>query len=119
MTKMKRRIKKKKIIALKSFTQEEEEEELSDSELDNIALFTRRYKKYLKLKKGNNLKKYSKGNSSKEYSKGITSKEKKGKDEVTCFECKKPGRMKNECPLRRKNKKKAMKTTWDDDTKVN
>ena len=25
--------------------------------------------------------------------------------------------MKNECPLRRKNKKKAMKATWDDDSK--
>ena len=55
--------KKKKTIALKSSTQEEEE--LSDSELDDIALLTRRYKKYLRFKKGNNLKKYSKGNSSK------------------------------------------------------
>ena len=61
--------KKKKIIALKSLTQEEEEEEeeISDSELDDIALLTRRYKKYLRFKKGNNLKKYSKGSSSKEY----------------------------------------------------
>ena len=60
---------KKNTIALKSSTQEEEEEEeeLSDNELDDIALLTRRYKKYLKLKKGNNLKKYSKGNSSKEF----------------------------------------------------
>ena len=83
--------KKKKAIVLRSSAQEEEEEEeeLSDSELDDIALLTRRYKKYLKLKKGSNLKRYSKSNSSKEYSKGITSEEKKGKDEVTCFECKK------------------------------
>ena len=45
--------KKKKTISLKSSTQEkeEEEEELSDSELDDIALLTKRYKKYLKFKK--------------------------------------------------------------------
>ena len=69
--------KKKKKISLKSSTQEEEEEEeeeeLSDSELDDIALLTRRYKKYLRFKKGNNLKNYLKGGSSKEYPKGITS----------------------------------------------
>ena len=99
--------KKKKTIALKSFTQEEEEEEISDSKLDDIALLTRRYKKYLKFKKGNNFKKHFKGNSSKEYSKGITSKEKKGKNEVTCFKCQKLRHMKNECPLRRKNIMKA------------
>ena len=108
--------KKKKTIALKSSTQEEEEEDLSDSELDDIALLTRRYKKYLSFKKGNNLKKYSKGNFSKEYPKGITSKERKGKDEVMCFECKNPRHMKNECPLKIKNKKKAMKATWDDES---
>ena len=78
--------KKKKMIALKSSIQEqeeEEEEELSNSELDDIALLTRRYKKYLKFKQGNNLKKHSKGN---------FSKKKKGKDELTCFDC--------ECPLK-------------------
>ena len=52
--------KKKKIIALKSSIQEEEEE-LRDSELDDIALLTRKYKKYLRFKKGNNFKKFSKG----------------------------------------------------------
>ena len=45
----------KKTIAFKSSTQEEEEEdeELEDSELVDIALLTRRYKKYLKFEKGN------------------------------------------------------------------
>ena len=74
---------KKKTIALKSSThekEEEEEKELSDSELDYIALLIRKYKKYLRFKKRNNLKKYSKGSSSKEYPKGISSKERKGKD---------------------------------------
>ena len=49
--------KKKKTISFKSSTQDkkEEDDEHSDSELDNIALLTRRYKKYLRFKKGNNL----------------------------------------------------------------
>ena len=29
---------------------------------------------------------------------------------------KKPRHIENECPLRRKNKKKAIKATWDDDS---
>ena len=60
--------KKKKIIALKSSTQEEVEEdkEFNDSELDDIALLTKRYKKYLRFKKVNNLKKNPKGNFSRE-----------------------------------------------------
>ena len=105
--------KKKKTITLKSSIQgeEEEEEELSDSELDDIALLVRRYKKYLRFKKGNNLNKFSKGASSKEYHKQDTSKDRKGKEKVTCFEYKKPDHIKNKCPLRRKIKKKAMKVT--------
>ena len=66
--------------------------------------------------KENNLKKFSKGASSKEYPKGGTSKDRKAKEEVTYFECKRPGHMRNECPLRRKIKKKAMKATWDDES---
>ena len=66
MIRMKKREKKKKTIALKTIAlkssiqeEEEEEEELSNSELDDIALLTKRYKKYLRFKKGNNLKKHS------------------------------------------------------------
>ena len=43
-------------------------------------------------------------------------KQRKGKDEVICFECKKPSHMKNECPFWRKNKRKVMKATWDDES---
>ena len=44
--------KKKKTITLKSSTLEkEEDEELSDSELEDIALLTKSYKKYLRFKK--------------------------------------------------------------------
>ena len=66
--------------------------------------------------KENNLKKFSKGASSKEYPKGGNSKDRKAKEEVTCFECKKPYHMRNECPLRRKIKKKVMTATWDDES---
>ncbi|GAV65908.1 zf-CCHC domain-containing protein/UBN2 domain-containing protein, partial [Cephalotus follicularis] len=53
----------------------------------------------------------------------ITSKFKNKKEESTCYECKKPGHFKNECPnLKKKEKfnkehskkKKAMVATWDD-----
>ena len=100
--------KKKKINALKPSTQEEDDEVLSDSELDGIALFTRRYKKYLKFKKGNNLKKQPWITDKKKYLKGITSKEKKGEEVVTCFECKNLRHMKNECPLKRRKKKRKL-----------
>ena len=42
--------KKKKMIALKSFTQDEykEDEEFGDSESGYIALFSKKYKRYLK-----------------------------------------------------------------------
>ena len=70
--------KKKKTITLKSSTlEEEDDEELSDSELEDIALLTKSYKKYLRFKKRNNLKKNSNGN---------FSGEKKGNDYITCFE---------------------------------
>ena len=39
------------------------------------------------------------------------------KDQVICYECKKPGHFKNECPQAKKKqpkKKKALKATWDD-----
>ena len=45
--------KKKKAMALKSFTQDEE---IGDSELQEVALLSKKYKKYLRLKKENNFK---------------------------------------------------------------
>ncbi|KAH9794680.1 hypothetical protein KPL71_004982 [Citrus sinensis] len=33
---------------------------------------------------------------------------------ITCYECKKPGHIRSECPLINKLKKKAMVATWDD-----
>ena len=78
---------------------EEEEEELEESELEDIALLTKRYKKYSRFKKGNNSKKNFKGS---------TSKEKKGnEDTITCFDCKKLGHMKHECPHEKKSEEKG------------
>ncbi|KAH9751651.1 Integrase catalytic domain-containing protein [Citrus sinensis] len=36
------------------------------------------------------------------------------KEAITCYECKKPGHIRSECPLINKLKKKAMVATWDD-----
>ena len=45
-------------MALKSFTQDEDEEdeEIKDSELEEVALFSKKHKKQLRLKKENNFK---------------------------------------------------------------
>ena len=50
--------KMKKTMALKSFTQgeDEEDEEIGDSKLEEVALHSKKYKKYLRLKKENNFK---------------------------------------------------------------
>ncbi|PON66372.1 Zinc finger, CCHC-type [Parasponia andersonii] len=91
--------KKKKGIALKATTQEsnEEEEEFEDSELEDIFLLTKKYKKYLNFNENTKVNDY---------------RENKVKDDpITCFEYKKSRHMKNECPLRRKMKKKTVKAT--------
>ncbi|KAK9232890.1 hypothetical protein WN943_023138 [Citrus x changshan-huyou] len=36
------------------------------------------------------------------------------KEQISCYECKKPGHIWSECPLLNKFKKKAMVATWDD-----
>ncbi|PON79915.1 hypothetical protein TorRG33x02_234570, partial [Trema orientale] len=81
--------KKKKGIALKAAIQEsnEEEKDFVDSELKDVALLIKRYKKYSNFKK-KNFKKNIKSNDFRE---------KRMKDDtITYFEYKKPGHMKNE-----------------------
>ena len=53
--------KKKKTMALKSFSQDEDEE-IGDSELEDFVLLSKKYKKYLRLKKKNNSKPNFKSN---------------------------------------------------------
>ena len=40
--------------------------------------------------------------------------QKEKKEVIICYECKKPGHIRSECPLLNKLKKKAMVATWDD-----
>ncbi|GAV92289.1 zf-CCHC domain-containing protein/UBN2 domain-containing protein, partial [Cephalotus follicularis] len=100
-------VKKKKSIALKASKEESESDEEGD-----VALITSQFKKFLKSQKGKKaLKKFPHNVKSSK------------KEEPTCYECKKPGHFKNECPnLKKKEKfikehskkKKAMIATWDD-----
>ncbi|GAV72350.1 zf-CCHC domain-containing protein/DUF4219 domain-containing protein/UBN2 domain-containing protein [Cephalotus follicularis] len=100
-------VKKKKSIALKASKEESESDEDGD-----VALITSQFKKFLKSQKGKKaLKKFPHNVESSK------------KEEPTCYECKKPGHFKNECPnLKKKEKfikenskkKKAMVATWDD-----
>ncbi|GAV86660.1 zf-CCHC domain-containing protein/DUF4219 domain-containing protein/UBN2 domain-containing protein [Cephalotus follicularis] len=97
--------KKKKIVALKSLQIEDFEDD--DEEL---ALNTRKFKKFLASKK-----KFCGKPNKKVYQKGETSK----KEEIICFECNKPGHYKSDCPQLKnkdllKKKKKSMIATWDD-----
>ncbi|VFQ90307.1 unnamed protein product [Cuscuta campestris] len=91
----------KKTMALKIDDHPESEGE-SDEEL---AMF-KRYKKFMKLNKGESSKRFP---------------SKKGKpNQITCYECGNVGHIKLECPKLKKieelkkGKKKALKVTWDD-----
>ncbi|KAH9673511.1 Integrase catalytic domain-containing protein [Citrus sinensis] len=90
---------KKKSIALKASKYESDEESEPDDE--ELAILARRFRKFFK-KTGErrnfrNFKNY-----------------REKKEAITCYECKKPGHIRSECPLINKLKKKAMVATWDD-----
>ena len=107
--------KRRKNLALKTSAKINDSEDSSDneeSEDDELALLTRNFKRLLKLKKLNKGKMRRDGK--KEEEKPWKSK----KEQITCFECKKPGHKIVDCPLKKlknKYKKKAMKATWSDD----
>ncbi|MQM10018.1 hypothetical protein Taro_042903, partial [Colocasia esculenta] len=92
----------------------------SDSENDEMAMLTRQFKKFLKFKtKGSgNFKPFQKKDSSSKFDFNRKS------DMIVCYECKKLGHMRGECPeLKKKLKKdkftfkkaKAMLATWSDE----
>ena len=93
--------KNRKDMALKS--QEDHLKGISsDEDSDNdIALLTQKFKKYLRKNKFKN---------------NTKNKFEHNKDQVICYECKKPGHYKNDCPQakNRTSKKKALKAMWDD-----
>ena len=97
---------KKKTIALKSKEESDEEEE---DPIEELAMAV------------NNLKKWSRFKSRKKKISGNKSKNSDDSDnELTCYNCKKPGHFKQKCPLLKNNKgkkkkKKAFAATWDDE----
>ncbi|KAH9800792.1 hypothetical protein KPL71_000795 [Citrus sinensis] len=90
---------KKKNIALKASKCESDEESKMDDE--ELAMLARRFRKF-----------YKKNNEQRKFRAYKNKKEKK--EPITCYECKKPGHIRPECPLLNKSKKKAMVATWDD-----
>ena len=80
-------------------------EDSSDEDGD-VAMLTRNFKKFLRRKNFSKTKDFYKKHEGK-------------KKKVTCYECKKPGHIRSECPkLKHKNKgakerRKAFKATWD------
>ncbi|GAV64816.1 zf-CCHC domain-containing protein/UBN2 domain-containing protein [Cephalotus follicularis] len=101
--------KKKKTIALRASKEESENDEDGD-----MALITSQFKKFLKSQKGK-----------KAFKKYPQKEESSKKEELVCYECKKPRHFKSDCPSLKKKeqfkknnehskKKKAMVATWDD-----
>jgi hypothetical protein len=102
--------KKKKNIAFKSSTKEEGDDSDDEGDDEDLAFITRKLKRMIRRNQG------FKRNSRKEY-KGQSSKQEKKKDQIICYECKRPGHVKMDCPSfkNQEKKSKAMKATnWDD-----
>ena len=99
---------KKASVAFKSTTPSDDEEEVEEDE--EMAMFAKRFNKFMRMNKARRPPR-------KEIMKGDSSK--KEKEPIICYECKKPGHIKFECPMWKKSnlkkqKKKAMVATWSD-----
>ncbi|KAH9687357.1 hypothetical protein KPL70_014742 [Citrus sinensis] len=90
---------KKKSIALKASKYESDGGSEPDDE--ELAMLARRFRKFFK--KTGERRKFRNFKNQREK-----------KEVITCYECKKPGHIRSECPLINKLKKKAMVATWDD-----
>ncbi|MQL95273.1 hypothetical protein Taro_027935 [Colocasia esculenta] len=102
----------------------DEYESSSDSENDEMAMLTRQFKKFLTFKKK------GAGNSKTFPKKDFTNKLESNKKSnmIVCYECKKPGHLRGECPELTKKLKKdkftfkkanAMMATWSDEDEDN
>ncbi|KAM6578285.1 hypothetical protein CsatB_030122 [Cannabis sativa] len=97
--------KKKNTIAFKSTSHDDSEaSEDGDSDMEDITLLTKNFKKFLKFKKNANRFYNSRESSRKD-------------DQIICYECKKPGHMKTDCPLRKRSRRRAMMATWSESEK--
>ena len=103
---------KRKAIALKA-SQEASDEDPNEGSSDDdveIAMLTKKFNRFLKRKFPSR---------SKHLNKKYEGEGKMKTKEVTCYECKKPGHIKSECPKLKfknkgaKDKKKAFKAAWD------
>ena len=104
---------KKVGVALKSTTCKEDQNHEGSDEDEEMAMFARKFNKFMRMKRFGNARRPQR----KEIMKGESSK--KEKDPIVCYECKKPGHIKFECPLLKKQSsrkpyKKAMMATWSD-----
>uniref|UniRef100_A0A9I9E7U1 CCHC-type domain-containing protein n=1 Tax=Cucumis melo TaxID=3656 RepID=A0A9I9E7U1_CUCME len=84
--------KKNKSVALKTIFLEVDPKDEDDLDENDIAYFSRKYKNFIKRKKY-----FKKHMSSQKESKD----EKSKKDEVICYECKRSGHIRTDCPLPR------------------
>ena len=106
--------KKKKRIALKATTKEEEEveEEKQSEEDDDLTLITRKRNKYMRGEMFRGKRFTSRRDLSKKESSFHGDKEKwEEKRDLVCFKCKKPGHIKYDCPLYKREAKRRMKKT--------
>ena len=98
--------KKRNIIAFKCSSSRaisEDDEDSICSDMEDFKIFSKKYKKFIKFKK----------NFGKKLQRGSDPKERRSKDDpLICFECKKPGHMKMDCPMRKKYKGRAMLVEW-------
>ncbi|XP_030505326.2 uncharacterized protein LOC115720314 [Cannabis sativa] len=100
--------KKKNTIAFKSTSHDDSEASKDgDSDMEDITLLTKNFKKFLKFKK--NANRFYKGSNSRESS--------RKDDQIICYECKKPSHMKTDCPLRKRSRRRAMMATWSESEK--
>ena len=100
-------VKKKKSIALKAITIDEEEDSSSETEdehNDDMALVIRKFRKFLGKKRYSFRRRYpTKEEASKDKDK------EKEKELPICYECKKSGHFKVDCPILKKSSKKYKK----------